>query len=127
MRRKGFAAIVGVGAAAAGLLVATNANAIVEPKPAAVAPIKVTITMSDFSFKLTRTKVPKGVPIVFKVVNKGPSPHDWDLEGTPGMPVKPPSVITTLRYTFKKAGSFRYVCTVPRHAQFGMTGNLTVK
>ena len=30
------------------------------------------------------------------------------------------------KVTFKKAGKVRFVCTVPRHAQFGMVGNLKV-
>jgi plastocyanin len=90
-------------------------------------PVKVTVTMTDFKFKLSKTSVPKGTPVVFTVVNKGPSPHDFDVSGTKGTPVILATKRTTQRVTFKKAGKVRYVCTVPRHAQFGMTGNLTVK
>jgi plastocyanin len=127
VRRKRVAAAVGVGAAVVGFTVATSgADAIVKPT-AAMKPVKITVTASDFSFKLSKTTVPKGVPIVFTIINKGPSPHDWDVEGTPGTPVKNPSSKTVFKFTFKKAGSFRYVCTVPRHAEFGMTGYLNVK
>jgi plastocyanin len=90
-------------------------------------PVKVTVTMTDFKFKLSKTTVPKGTPVVFTVVNKGPSPHDFDISGTKGTPVILAGNRSTQRVTFKKAGAFRYVCTVPRHAQFGMTGNLKVK
>jgi uncharacterized cupredoxin-like copper-binding protein len=90
-------------------------------------PVKVTVTMTDFKFKLSKTSVPKGTPIVFTVVNKGPSPHDFALTGGKKTPVKPSGTTSTLRVTFTRAAKVRYICTVPRHASFGMVGNLTVK
>jgi uncharacterized cupredoxin-like copper-binding protein len=33
----------------------------------------------------------------------------------------------TLRVTFKKAGRYRYICTLPSHAVAGMAGVLIVK
>ena len=90
-------------------------------------PVKVTVTMSDFKFRLSKTSVPKNTLVVFTVVNRGPSPHDFDLVGTKGTPVILVGSKTTQRTTFKRAGKVRYVCTLPRHASFGMVGNLTVK
>ena len=90
-------------------------------------PIKVTVTMTDFKFKLSRTSVPKNTPITFVVINKGPSPHDFDVAPTKGTPVIQVGARTTQKVTFKRAGKMRYICTVPRHASFGMVGNLTVK
>ena len=89
-------------------------------------PVKVTVTMSDFKFKLSKTSVPSRTPVVFTVVNKGPSPHDFALPGRK-TPVKPSNTTVTLKATFARAGKVRYVCTVPRHASLGMVGNLTVK
>lgn len=91
------------------------------------APVKVTVTMTDFKFKLSRTTVPKNTQVIFTVVNKGPSPHDFDVATTKGTPVIQVGSRTTQKVTFKRAAKLRFVCTVPRHAAFGMTGNLTVK
>jgi plastocyanin len=90
-------------------------------------PVKVTVNMTDFKFKLSKTSVPKNTPVVFTVINKGPSPHDFDPVGTRGTKVIPTGTRTTMRATFRRAGKVRYICTVPRHASFGMVGNLTVK
>ncbi len=92
----------------------------------AVAPIKITVTMTDFRFKLSKKTLPRNRPVVFTIINKGPSPHDFDISGTKGTKVIADGKRSTQRVTFKKAGKFRYVCTVPRHIQFGMAGNLTV-
>jgi plastocyanin len=92
----------------------------------AATPMKVTVTATDFKFKLSKTSVPSGRPIVFTLINRGPSPHDFDFSGMKGTPVILRGRQATLRITFKKAGSARYLCTVPRHAQFGMVGRLKV-
>lgn len=91
-----------------------------------VTPVTVTVTMTEFRFKLSRTTVPKGRPIVFKVFNKGRSAHDFDFPSK-GTPFIAPTKSFVLRLTFSKGGIFRYICTVPRHVQLGMAGKLTVK
>jgi uncharacterized cupredoxin-like copper-binding protein len=127
VRRKTIRVAVGlVAAGGAGLALAATGAAAMQ-SPSAVKPVQVKVTMADFKFTFSRQSVPKGVPIVFTVVNKGPSPHDWDLEGTKGTPVVELGKKSVLKVTIKKAGSYRFVCTVPRHAQFGMSGNYTVK
>ena len=90
-------------------------------------PVKVTVTMTDFKFKLSKTSVPKNTPVVFTVINKGSSPHDFALASGKKTPVKPSNTRVTLKVTFARAGKVRYICTVPRHASLGMVGNLTVK
>lgn len=128
MRRRTMPAVVGVtGAVAAGLTLAASGAGAMEAPTATVKPITVTVTASDFKYVLSRTTVPKGVPIIFKYTNKGPTVHDWDLEGTKGTAVINPGKTVIVKYTFKKAGTLRYICTVPRHAQFGMDASLTVK
>ena len=90
-------------------------------------PVNVTVTMTDFKFRLSKPTVPKNRPIVFNVVNKGDAPHDFDVLGQKGTPFIAPGKKMTVRATFKKAGGFRFVCTVPSHVQFGMYGTLRVK
>jgi uncharacterized cupredoxin-like copper-binding protein len=113
------------GLVAAGVAAAVVAGAAGAADQAA-APVKVTVTMTDFKFKLSVKSVPSGRPVVFTVLNKGRSPHDFDVRSTKGTAIILPGRKTTQRATFARAGSFRYVCTVPRHAQFGMVGNLRV-
>lgn len=126
MRKRTITAVAGASAVAVGLSVAGSAIAMASPS-ATAKPVTITVTMTDFKFKLSKPSVPKGTPVVFNVINKGPSPHDFDVDGTKGTPVISPGKKTTLKFTFAKAGSFRYICTVPRHASFGMDGTFTVK
>ena len=88
--KKVMAAVLAVAGVSTALIGASSAGA------ANVAtPVKVTVTMTDFKFKLSKASVPKGTPIVFTVVNKGPSPHDFALPGKK-TPVKPSGTQSTL-------------------------------
>ena len=84
----------------------------------------VTVTASEFKFKLSKLSVPHG-KVVFTVVNKGKLPHDFKINGKKTSLVSP-GKSTKLTITFK-AGKYKYLCTVPGHAAAGMKGTLTVK
>lgn len=84
----------------------------------------VTVTATEFKFKLSATKVKAGV-VVFTLVNRGQLPHDFKIGGKK-TPLVPPG--KRARLTVKlKAGKAPYLCTVPGHAAAGMKGTLTVK
>ena len=91
----------------------------------AATPARVTVNMSEFKFALLPKTTKKGA-VVFTVVNKGKVAHDFKIAGK-----KTPNVAagrrTTLRVTFKRAGRFAYLCTIPGHAPAGMKGVLVVK
>jgi uncharacterized cupredoxin-like copper-binding protein len=88
----------------------------------------ITVTATDFHFKFSTTKGLKhGVPYIFKLVNKGPALHNFDIQGVKATKVIPAGKTVSLKVTFKKAGKFQYVCDVPRHIELGMAGTLTVK
>ena len=91
----------------------------------AVTPPKITVSATEFKFALLPKTAKKGT-VVFTVVNKGKTAHDFKIAGK-----KTPQVSagkrTTLRVTFKKAGRYPYLCTVPGHALAGMKGVLVVK
>lgn len=114
-------AVAGVGVAG----VATAAGTGAEGSQVAVTPV--TVTMDEFTFKLSKKTVKKGTRIKFNVVNKGALGHDFDITGVKNMPVIGPKAKFSYTVSFKKAGKFRYVCTVPQHIGYGMSGNLTVK
>ena len=80
---------------------------------------------AELKFTLSKKTVAKGVT-TFKVTNKGALSHDFKIAGkkTPSLKKGKSATITV---TFKKAGKFAFLCTVPGHAAGGMKGTLTVK
>jgi plastocyanin len=86
----------------------------------------VTVTMTDYHFKLSRGPYKHGVKITFKVINKGNAIHNFDIQGKAHSKLITHGKTTTFTYTFKKAGKYTYLCDVPRHAELGMGGVLKV-
>ena len=80
---------------------------------------------SEFKFTLSKKTVPKGIT-TFKVTNKGTIRHDFKIAGKKTVALATGKT-ATLRVTFKKAGKYAYLCTLPGHAAGGMKGTLTVK
>lgn len=119
MLRKGSP--IAVVAALAALMVAVGASA----QTSATA---VTVTAgkpSEFRFTLSKKTVAKGV-VSFKVTNKGMIAHDFKIAGKKTASLKTGKT-QTLKVTFKKAGKYPYLCTIPGHAAAGMKGTLVVK
>jgi uncharacterized cupredoxin-like copper-binding protein len=113
-------------AIAAGSIYAAVASA--SSSSTTVTPKVVTVTMIDFHFKFSFAgPYKKGVPYIFKTVNKGHAPHNFDLQGLKAGKVISPGKTSSFTITFKKAGKFQYVCDVPRHAELGMAGRITVR
>jgi uncharacterized cupredoxin-like copper-binding protein len=84
----------------------------------------VTVTATEFKFKLSRLSVPHG-SVTFTVLNKGKLAHDFKIAGKK-TPLIQPGHSAKLTVTLK-AGKSAYLCTVPGHAAAGMKGTLTVK
>ncbi len=88
----------------------------------------VTVILTDYKIKfVTSAPIKHGVPIVFKTVNKGNAPHNVDFQGVKASKVITGGQTASVTITFKKAGKYPYVCAVPRHAELGMGGTLTVR
>ncbi|HEY3921016.1 MAG TPA: cupredoxin domain-containing protein [Gaiellaceae bacterium] len=75
---------------------------------------------SEFRFTLSKKKVPIGT-VTFHVLNKGTVPHDFKINGHKTRLLSP-GQSQTLKVTFKKKGSYPYLCTVTGHAIAGMKG-----
>jgi uncharacterized cupredoxin-like copper-binding protein len=95
------------------------------PAAARTSAISVNVRMTEFKFALSKKTVPRGT-VTFHVSNKGNISHDFKIKG------KKSALYTSgkrgvLRVTFRQAGRYRYLCTVPGHAAEGMKGVLTVK
>jgi plastocyanin len=93
--------------------------------PTAKAPPKVKVTMKDFSFVLSPKSAKKGA-VTFTLRNTGEASHDIKIAGKKSKLLSAGKA-GTLRVTFKKAGRYPYICTVPGHAQLGMKGVLVVR
>lgn len=91
---------------------------------------------SEFRYTLSVKSVPHGA-VTFKITNKGTVPHDFKVcssskggsantcKGTGTVAISPGGS-ATLKITFKTAGTYEYLCTLPAHAQLGMKGDLKV-
>jgi uncharacterized cupredoxin-like copper-binding protein len=84
----------------------------------------VTVTATEFKFKLSKTSVPHG-SVTFTLKNAGHVGHDFKIGGKKTAVVGP-GTSAKLTVTLK-AGKAPYLCTVPGHAAAGMKGTLTVK
>jgi plastocyanin len=87
---------------------------------------RVTVKMTEYRFRLSTNTVHRGT-VVFTIINKGEIPHDFSIQKLD----KVSSLVqagrkTTMRVTFKRAGTYYYLCTVGAHVQYGMFGNLRV-
>jgi plastocyanin len=86
---------------------------------------RVVVDMSEFKFVLKPRTARPGV-VVFALANKGNIGHDFRIAG------KKSAVLAakrngTLRVTFRKAGRYPFLCTLPSHAAAGMKGVLVVR
>ena len=80
---------------------------------------------SELRFTLSKRTVPKGA-VTFTVTNRGRLQHDFAISGKKTRRLSA-GKRATLSVTFRKAGRYPYVCTVPGHAAGGMKGTLVVK
>jgi uncharacterized cupredoxin-like copper-binding protein len=122
--------LAGVAALAMTVLVgmlATNALSASSSRTIAL-PTKITVTAGEFYFTLSKKSITKPGIVIFSVVNKGKIAHDFSIPSLhKSTRLLQPGSKQLLTVRFAKAGSFYYLCTVPRHAQEGMAGSFIVK
>ncbi len=89
---------------------------------------KITIIGTEFAFTPSTFTVKEGEPVTVTFMNNGTYPHNFTISG---LNVKTPTIQpgekTVLTFTPMKTGTFTFVCTVPGHADKGMTGKITVE
>jgi len=111
--------------ALATLACATVLTELARSQPAATVPT-ITVTMSDFTFRLSRRSIPaETVRLVF--VNTGSVTHDWVVPGQKRLRSRrlTPRGRQTLVVALKK-GVLHFICDMPGHAKLGMKGTLAV-
>ena len=94
--------------------------------PALAAATTISVTGKEFSFHLSKTSVPKPGTVTFSFRNAGTMEHDFEIGGKK-TPLIRPGKTARLTVTFHDKGRFKYLCTVPGHAQAGMKGVFTVR
>jgi uncharacterized cupredoxin-like copper-binding protein len=87
---------------------------------------RVAVTATEFKFTVKPKTVRKGRPVVFTLTNRGNVAHDFRIGGRKTK-VLAAGKRGTVRVTFRKAGRYRYICTLPSHAIAGMEGVLVVR
>ena len=112
--------------AAVGVLAALAVAVAAQARSSVTAPQRVAVSATEFSFTVKPKTVKKGIAVVFTVTNRGGVSHDFRVGGKKTA-ILPAGKRGTLRVTFKKAGRYRYICTLPSHAVAGMQGVLVVK
>jgi uncharacterized cupredoxin-like copper-binding protein len=127
LRRRSALSIAGLGVLAAlGLLASVVlAGPASATTHATAKPVKITVTASEFKFKLSKTSVPAGTTVIFTVKNAGKIGHNFKIDG------KTTKLLATgksqkLTVKFPKKGKFAYLCTVPGHSKLGMKGTFGV-
>ena len=119
--------VIGISVLAAAALVAgvaAGTGHAVPTKQAVTIPT-ITVTMTDFKFKLSKGTVPAVGKVKFKVVNKGKIGHDFKINKIKTK-LLAPGKTQTITVNFKNKGRYAYLCTVTGHAKLGMKGTFSI-
>jgi uncharacterized cupredoxin-like copper-binding protein len=89
---------------------------------------QISVTGTEFSFDPSVITVKKGVPVEITFKNNGKYPHNLTI-GDLSVATKTiqPGQQDTVTFTPAITGQFSFLCTVPGHADKGMTGTLNVQ
>lgn len=106
----------------------TTAQPSTQPSSGSAAMQQVTVTGTEFAFAPSTLTVKEGQPVQLTFKNNGTYPHNLTIAQL-GVATKTiqPGQEDTVTFTPTKTGSFTFACTVPGHADRGMTGTLTVQ
>jgi uncharacterized cupredoxin-like copper-binding protein len=113
MKRSAFLAVVVLVAAAIALPITIAASA-----------TSVSVTGKEYKFTLSKKSVRHG-SVTFRFKNAGKLTHDFKIAGKKTKLTLKGKSAAPLTVSLKK-GSYKYVCTIPGHADKGMKGTLKV-
>jgi Cu+-exporting ATPase len=115
-----------IGIAAASLLVAGSVMAADRAIDANAT--QLAVTARDVRFEPAEVHTTAGRFAVLTFTNADPVFHDWEVEGLANVDVPArPGQTAELRFLVSQPGTYEIVCTVPGHAEAGMTGTLVVE
>ncbi len=102
-----------------------------------------TIAFHYSRFDPGSVRVPAGIPVAITLWNDDPIEHEWIVggpevhavhrtgteavhEGRPNEVTVPAFATRTTTITFDRPGTYAFMCHLPGHEAYGMTGTLTV-
>ncbi len=105
---------------------------------------QVTISIRYSHFEPNTVSVPVGIPVTVTLRNDDPIGHEWIVgppevhavhrvgtepfhEGRPNEVSLPPYATRTTRLTFDQPGTYAFICHLPGHEAYGMTGTLSAE
>ncbi|MES1246323.1 MAG: cupredoxin domain-containing protein [Actinomycetota bacterium] len=105
----------------AGIFAAVGLSAGARTTSTHASKVTINVTASEWKFKLSKTSVPVGTTVVFKVTNKGKIGHNFVIAGKKTKLLNPGQT-QSITVKFAKKGKFTYLCSVTGHAKLGMQG-----
>ncbi len=89
--------------------------------------VTIDVRAANVRFTPADLRVPAGVFVVLRFTNDDPVFHDWMVEGLANVDAGArPGQTQRIRFRIDTPGTYRIVCSVPGHAEAGMTGLLVV-
>ena len=85
------------------------------------------IEASEFGFRPDRVEIPAGESVNLRLTNNGNLPHDLSVPDLGFRLVAYPGETAAGGLEVDQPGEYRFLCTVPGHAQAGMKGTLVVE
>jgi uncharacterized cupredoxin-like copper-binding protein len=129
MRQRTIRSMLPVVAVAAVAITALSlvgfASAGTEPRASASA-TTINVIGREFSFKLSAKSIARPGTVTFNFKNAGHMLHDFKINGHKTPLIKAGRTARVV-VSFKKKGSYPYLCTLPGHAAAGMRGVFTVR
>ncbi len=111
----------------AGLALALAGGVLAADRALDAAARHVDIIAADFHFSPADITVRAGEWVVVELSNEDDVVHDWMVEGMANVDVPArPGQTAKLRFVLDEPGTYRIACSIPGHAEAGMTGTLTV-
>src|ERR1043165_2538734 len=101
------AVLAGLGIVA-GVVLPASSSASTSPASASKV-ITITVVAREWSFKLSRSSVPVGSTVIFKVTNKGKIGHDFKINGKK-TPLIAPGKTKSIKVVFRKKGKIAFLC-----------------
>lgn len=88
---------------------------------------EVAVTAVDIDFEPDSLELAAGEPVNVAVTNEGETEHDFTLEEADIHVNVPPGESKTTALTIDEPGTYKAICSVPGHADAGMTVEIVVE
>ena len=106
---------------------ASPAGSPVASPVAGQAATEITVEMVDIAFNPTKVTIPADTDVTVNLPNNGLLPHNFNIDEVNVHSGDVPGGESTTLTLNLPAGSYKYYCNIPGHAESGMAGELTVE